>query len=268
LKEYLRFLKPGFKPFNPLELAKATENIICKVGEEGVERKYTAFYATGVYRGIATGYAVGCCLRCYYCWSEWSRDFPDLYGDYYSPRKVFENLDKAAKKYGVNKLRISGCEPTLCRQHLLELLKYVEDSKYPLFILETNGILFGSDENYVREISKFSKVHVRVSLKAAKPEAFTSRTGALPEFWVLPFKAVEYLYRHGVSFHVAAMTDPRIMPEDERKALIEKLREVDDVIAANLEEELCDPYETTMARMWAYGVDPAEFFSKRVKPWT
>ena len=268
MAEYPRFLTPDFKPFNPIELAKRTEGIICRKSEKGLERKYTAFYATGVYGGIATGYAVGCCLRCYYCWTEWSRDFPEIYGEYHSPREAFKNLDKAAKKYGVNKLRISGCEPTLCREHLLQLLEYVEDSRYPLFILETNGILFGWDESYVKEVARFEKVHVRVSLKAATPKTFTARTGAAPEFWELPFKAVEHLYRHGASFHVAVMSDPRIMPADERRQLIERLREIDVVIAANLEEELCDPYETTVARMAAYGVDPMKFFSKRVELWT
>ena len=266
MEEYPRFLKPGFKPYNPLELAKRTERLVCRWGSKGLERKYTAFYATGVYRGIATGYAVGCCLRCYYCWSEWSRDFPELYGEFYSPEEAFRRLDKAARKYGVNKLRISGCEPTLCREHLLELLELVEKSRYPLFILETNGILFGADRGYVREISRFSKVHVRVSLKAGLPEAFTRRTGALEEFWELPFKAVEHLRDAGVSFHVAVMSDPRIMPEEERRALIERLREIDVVVAANIEEEVCDPYETTIARMAAYGVDPAGFFSRRSGP--
>jgi len=29
LKSYPRYLKPGFKPFDPLELAKQTEQIVC-----------------------------------------------------------------------------------------------------------------------------------------------------------------------------------------------------------------------------------------------
>lgn len=54
MKEYPRFVALDFKPFDPIELAKETEAIVCRSGLEGQERKYTAFYATGVYGGIAT----------------------------------------------------------------------------------------------------------------------------------------------------------------------------------------------------------------------
>lgn len=255
---YLRLIKRDSKPFDPLELAKITEHIVCK----GNKRKYTDFYVVGVYRGISTGYAVGCCLRCFYCWSYWSRDFPELYGKFYSPEEVFKYLDRAAKQWGVKKLRISGCEPTIGRKHLIKLLELVEESDYPLFILETNGILFGADKSYVKEISRFTKVHVRVSLKAATPEGFKLRTGAKPEAYELPFKAIKYLLDYGVSFHVAAMTDPRIMSKKERQLLIEKLKEIDIRVAINLEEEIIDPYDTTIVRMYYYGIDPVKFFQK------
>ena len=54
MKDYPRFITPDFKPFNPVVLARETEKIVCS----GNKRKYTDFYATGVYGGIATGYAV------------------------------------------------------------------------------------------------------------------------------------------------------------------------------------------------------------------
>jgi len=263
MQGYPRFLTPNFKPFNPVELSKLTERIVCREGPEGLERKYTAFYATGVYGGIATGYTVGCSLRCFFCWSEWSRDFPELYGSFYSPRRAFEELVKAARRFKVKKLRVSGAEPLIGAEHVLKLLELVENSEYPLFILETNGIVLGADKGLARRLARFSKVHVRVSLKAATPEGFQRRTGAIGEFYELPFKAVEYLLDSGVSFHVAAMSDPRIMSKEERRMLIERLAEIDRRVAANLEEELCDPYETTIVRMAAYGLDPYRFFKGR-----
>ncbi len=255
---YPRFLMPGSKPFDPLELARETERIACR----GDERKYTAFYATGVYGGIATGYVVGCCLRCFYCWSGFERDFPEFFGRFFGPEEAMERIKRAAQRFGVDKARISGGEPTLCKHHLLGLLEAFQDTGLRLFILETNGILLGADRSYVRALSRFERVHVRVSLKAGYPSAFTERTGAIQEAFELPFRAIEALLDEGISFHVAAMTDPRIMPEEERRALIERLAEIDPVVAANLEEELCDPYETTLVRMTAYGVDPAGFFGR------
>lgn len=270
MKKYQRFLTPSFKPFDPLELAKETEQIVTRDGPEGLERKYTSFYSVPVYRGIATGYAVGCCLRCIYCWSNWSRDFPDKFGKFYTPREVAERLHKAAEegivysKYWrkhitkVNKLRLSGCEPTLGKEHLLKVLELVESSKYPLFILETNGILFGSDRSYVNQLTPFKdKLYIRVSFKAANPEGFTQRTGAIGKYHELPFKALKNLLDEGIYARAAAMTDPRIMSEEERKVLIEKLDEIDPKANyhENLEEESIDAYDTTVKRLKAYS-DP------------
>jgi len=163
------------------------------------------------------------------------------------------------KKFGSHRV-----EPSIGRDHLIQLLEEIERrSEIELFILETNGILFGSSKNYVKEISHYRKVHVRVSLKAGEPNAFTLRTGAIKEAFQLPFNAISNLLKYDVSFHVAAMTDPRIMPSEERRMLIERLAKIDLVVAANLEEEVCDPYETTIVRMHVYGVDPVKFFKMK-----
>jgi len=264
--KYQRFLTPDFKPFNPLELARETEQIVTREGSDGLERKYTDFYSVPVYRGIATGYAVGCCLRCVYCWSDWSRDFPERFGEFYSPKEVTQKLFKAAKDSTVysdywrrlipkvNKLRLSGCEPTIGKEHLLSVLKYVDDSDYQLFILETNGILFGADKDYVKKIAKFtSKIYVRVSFKAATPEGFTQRTGAVGKYYELPFKGLKHLLDEGIFARAAAMTDPKIMPKEERKILIEKLGEIDPRYRkGELEEESIDAYDTSIKRLKAY----------------
>jgi uncharacterized Fe-S cluster-containing radical SAM superfamily protein len=62
-------------------------------------RKYTDFYATGVYGGIATGYTVGCCLRCIFCWVDWSRDYPEKYGEFYTAEEAFTYLEATAHKF-------------------------------------------------------------------------------------------------------------------------------------------------------------------------
>ena len=249
-KEYPRFITSSFEPFDPVELAKETEKIVTRSGPRGLERKYEDFYATGVYGGIATGYCVGCCFRCVFCWVSWGRDFPEKFGQFYSPEEAFHRLKEAAHRYRVNKLRISGAEPTLGKDHLLGLLENVESSTFPLFILETNGILFGVDKDYVRRVSKFTKPHIRVSLKAGTPEAFTKKTGAKPEAFEIPFQAIRNLTDYNVSFHVASMSaDPRIMTPEERRGLMKKLADIDTRLLLSLEEEVMDGYETTLARL-------------------
>ncbi|MEA1963556.1 MAG: radical SAM protein [Candidatus Aerophobetes bacterium] len=274
--KYQRFLRPGFRPFDPLELARETEKIVTRKGKEGFERKYIGIYSAPVYRGIATGYAAGCCLRCIYCWSNWSRDYPEKFGKFLSPKELCQRLFKAAedgiispgwerfRKLKIRKLRLSGCEPIIGKEHLLDVLECVEKSKYPLFILETNGILLGNDRDYVKDLSKFKKLYVRVSFKAATPEGFTQRTGALGSYYKLPFKALQYLLDEGIDARAAAMTDPRVMREPERKILIEKLSKIDPrILNEGLEEENIDAYDTTVKRLKAF-TDP-EFASKLEK---
>ncbi len=278
MKKYQRFLTHGFKPFDPLGLAKETEKIVTREGPEGLERKYTGIYSAPVYRGIATGYAVGCCMRCIYCWSNWSRDFPEKFGEFYSPKEIARELIKAAergitspgwerfKDIKINKLRLSGCEPTLGKQHLLSTLEHIAESRYPLFILETNGIVLGSDKDYVRRLAKFAnKLYVRVSFKAATPEGFTQRTGALGDCYELPFQALRYLLDEGIYARAAAMTDPKVMPKEEREILIKKLSKIDPGIAKDLEEEEIDAYDTTINRLKAlYDPEFAKGLEKRI----
>jgi len=264
--EYQRFLTPEFTPFDPIELAEKTEKIITKEGQEGLERKYVSFYSAPVYSGIATGYAVGCCLRCIYCWTNWSRDFPEEYGKFYSPKEAADRLINEAEKgitsrgwehyrhLKVNKLRVSGCEPTLGKEHLLKVLEHLSNYSYQ-FYLETNGILFGKDYDYVKRLAKYSDfIYVRVSFKAASPEGFTERTGAIGEHYELPFKALKNLLDVGIHTRAAAMTDPKIMPEEERNILIKRLDDIDPSArySETLEEEVIGSYDTTRKRLIAY----------------
>ncbi len=246
--EYPGCLTKGFEPFDPFWLYKETEKIVCR----NDSRKYTAFYCVGVYGGISTGYAVGCLLRCVFCWVDWSRDFPEKQGEFFSAEQVFNKLVRNAEKRKISKLRISGGEPTLCKRHLLNLLDLVSTKDF-LFILETNGLILGKDRDFVRDLRKYKNIHIRVSLKAGTEEGFQTRTGAKGEFYELPFQAIASLKEARIPFHVACMSDPRLMPKVERKAMIEKLKQTG--YRDYLEEEVCDPYRTTVVRLEKAGFD-------------
>jgi uncharacterized Fe-S cluster-containing radical SAM superfamily protein len=85
MQEYPAYLTKGFIPYDPIELWRLTEEKVC----QGDARKYTDFYCVGVYGGISTGYTVGCCLRCVFCWVNFSRDFPDPPSDQERPQETF-----------------------------------------------------------------------------------------------------------------------------------------------------------------------------------
>jgi uncharacterized Fe-S cluster-containing radical SAM superfamily protein len=217
VNDYPGYLKEGFEPYDPIQLMRLTEERVCR-GE----------------------------------WVDLSRDFPDRYGQFYTPDQVAEQLMANARKRRVGKLRISGGEPTLGKDHLLGVLDRVDRRGFT-FILETNGIPLGYDPDYARALAEYQDIHVRVSLKAGNADGFQARTGARGEYWELPFQAVERLMAAGASFHVAAMTDPRLMPAAERRALVRRLRKMG--YRDFFEEEACDPYKTSVMRLRAAGFE-------------
>ncbi len=256
-ESYIRYVTRGHRPFNPIELAVKTREIVCRQRDDGAEaRKYTHFYVVWVYQGISTAYTVGCNLRCVFCWTDPSRDFPERYGRLYGPDDVVERLVRNASRHNVDRVRISGGEPTICRDHLLQVMDICDRRpEVRTFLLETNGILLGWDESYVKDVAQFRKVVVRVSIKAALPDEFARRTGAMGEFYELPFRAIRSLLKHGVETYVAAMTDPRLMSARERETLFERLAEIDPELAQTLEEENVDPYRTSLFRLREAGLN-------------
>jgi uncharacterized Fe-S cluster-containing radical SAM superfamily protein len=248
MDKYPPYLKKGFQPYDPIELMRLTEEKVCR----GEARKYTDFYCVGVYGGISTGYLVGCCLRCVFCWVNLSRDFPDRYGQFYTPDQVAERLMAQARRRRVGKLRLSGGEPTLGKDHLLAVLDRLDGCGFT-FILETNGLPLGHDPDYALALAAYRDVHVRVSLKAGSTAGFEAQTGAQGRYWDLPFRAIEHLMTAGISFHVAAMTDSRLMLAKERHSLVRRLRKMG--YRDFFEEERCDPYKTCVLRLRAAGFE-------------
>ena len=188
--------------FDAIKLAKETEKVVCS----GKDRKYYRFRAARFYGGIATADCVGCNLRCIFCWSYNVVRNADKVGRFYSAKDVAGKLVEIAKKHGLNKLRISGNEPTICREHLIRVLEELNEQRDKrLFILETNGILLGADESYAAELGRFDFLHVRVSLKGDSEKRFEQITGADGRFFNYQLKALENLVKYGVSCHASVI---------------------------------------------------------------
>ena len=185
--------------YDPIELAKKTEDIVVK----GDLKKYYRFRATGFYGGIATADTVGCNLRCKFCWSGNSVWNANNTGELYTSEHIANNLKKIALKKRFHQMRISGGEPTIGRKHLITLLNNIEQNF--LFILETNGILLGEKRSYVKELSKFKNLHVRVCFKGSSQEEFSFLTGAKSGF-EYQIKAIENLIDENVRFNIALVT--------------------------------------------------------------
>ncbi len=124
--------------FDPLKTSETTRAIVC----DNDQRKYFRFRPARFYGGIATADCVGCNLRCAFCWSWNVTTRPEVCGTFYKPQDVAKRLIAIAMQKKFKRLRISGNEPTICREHLMKVLELIP--KGYLFIIETNGILIGS----------------------------------------------------------------------------------------------------------------------------
>ena len=236
--------------FDPLQLTKDMEKIVV----QGELRKYYRISRPGRwYGGIASADCCGCNLRCVFCWSGAPRDNPERMGKFYSAQQIFESLKACADKYGYELLRISGNEPTIGKEHLLKLLELIEKTSYK-FILETNGILIGHDANYVRQLSSFRCVHVRVSIKGTNREEFSRLTGSVPEAFDLQLRALENLIDDGVSCHPAVMLS--FTPEDNFNKFVNRVREIDPRLADDIEEEYVFMYPHVSMRLRMAGIKP------------
>lgn len=185
--------------YNPIELSRKIEQIVIK----GNLKKYYRFRPTGFYGGISTADTVGCNLRCKFCWSSNSVWNANKTGNFYSPEIIADKLLKIAKMKNYSQIRISGGEPTIGKRHLINILENINSSY--VFILETNGILLGAEPDYIKDLSSFKNLHIRVCLKGSNPKEFSLLTGAKKGF-EYQLKCLEHLKDNSISFNIAIVS--------------------------------------------------------------
>lgn len=217
--------------YDPIERTKTFEKIAVKDGKRG----YYRFRPAKWYGGIITGDVTVCNLLCAFCWAgDDIRHHPQKVSEYFTAEESFSKLDKIGRKCGYKQIRLSGQEPTIGKEHLLELLKLIDQTEYT-FILETNGILIGYNTNYAKDLAKFGNLQVRVSLKGTNETEFTKLTGAIPEAYNLQLKALENLVDAGVSCHPAVIVS--FSEESALRKLGERLAAISPDLKRNLEIE-------------------------------
>jgi uncharacterized Fe-S cluster-containing radical SAM superfamily protein len=225
---------------------KRTE-ILKEFAYRGDSRSYYRFRPAKWYGCIVTGDVTCCNLLCTFCWAgDEIRHHPSKVGKFYTPNQVFKRLSKIGDAKGYRQMRLSGQEPTIGREHLLRLLKLVDNSKYR-FILETNGILIGNEKDYAESLSEFSNLHVRVSLKGTNREEFTSMTLAKPEYFEIQIKALENLVSAGVSCHPSVMVS--FSDSENIQKLKRRLFTISAHLSSNMEIEELIMYPHVLKRM-------------------
>lgn len=242
--------------YDPLELTRSVESIVTRASGGVVERKYFRFRGGRWYGGIASADVIGCNLRCRFCWAWYFRDRHDL-GFFLSPEEVFNKLSGIALKKGYKYLRLTGGEPTIAREHLLEILNLSEASRF-VFVVETNGILIGADPVYAKELSRFSNIYVRVSFKGTNPREFTELTGAAPRGFELQLQALRNLLSYGLvpgrDFGVAAMVG--FSSDEDIARFVATLSSIDDRLVSDVDWEYVLTYPHVMKLLSRYNLRP------------
>lgn len=229
--------------YNPLDLTKRIEKLVTKIVDGKLYRKYYRFRPARFYDGIASADCVGCNLRCVYCWSNDSAREGKI-GKFYSPEEVATKLMKIAERFGYKQLRITGNEPTISAQHLLDVLKNLPSDF--TFILETNGILLGNDKRYVKELRDFN-LHVRVSLKGCTEQEFSKLTGAAPKAFRLQLDALKFCLDYGIACHPAILID--LVNRSDLRFLKKRLEKIDKALVKSLEFETLIKYPHVLKRL-------------------
>lgn len=235
----------------PLELGEAMEKIVV----EGNRRKYTQLgRSLRFYGGTTSATEVGCNLRCRFCFSDKPVWKPKTTGRFYTPQEVFDGLATNARRYGHTTISASASEGTLGRQHLFELLDLVEDSEF-VYILETNGMTLGAEPEFAKQLARYKRLHVRVSIKGANAEEYHRLTGARPDSYDLPLKAMLNLITHGVSCNACVMAS--FSTTESLDAFLDRIREIHAGILKSLEIEAITLFPKVRERLKKYGLKPS-----------
>jgi len=238
--------------YDPIQRHLAIEKLVTRLGPEGQEKKYYRFRPARWYGGIVTADCAGCGLLCRFCWVKDSVMLrPADIGRFYTPEQVVDNLTALARKRDFRQLRVSGGEPTIGKAHLLQLLDMLRN-KGLSFILETNGILLGYDEDYARDIAKYDFIHARVSLKGCNEQEFSLLTGAKPEGFELQLRSLKNLTEAGVKCHPSVIVS--FSSKENLRDLKVKLKQICSDLAEELEIEELILYPRVVRRIKEYGL--------------
>ena len=245
--------------YDPLKLgSKVREYVVKERG--GIEyRRYYRFRGGLWYGGSATGDVIGCNLRCKFCWSSTFRDNYRV-GKFYSPEEAFNKLRRIAERRGYRLIRLSGSEPTLSMKHVIDLIKLCEEFNY-VFILETNGILLGARRDYVRELSRFNNLVVRVSIKGACEKDFNILTGAKELYFELQLQALRNLIDAGLTpgREVVVAIMASFSSDNDLARLIMRLSEIHDDLINSIDWEVVILYPNVRKLLRKYGLVPKRF---------
>lgn len=196
-------------PFDPVARAKLVESIV--MDELGRRSYYRVRFAERFDCPVTID-STGCCLSCAFCWNA-SRNEKIQLGKFFSPKEIAAKAIEVAKKEGVWRFRISGCETILGKasaRHFCQVIDAVRNAQgghKAFFLLETNGIVLGHDKSIVEKLSRHKDhLAVRVSIKGDSPAQYEKLSGAIESSYKYQKLALDYCYEFGIPSLPAIMS--------------------------------------------------------------
>jgi len=189
--------------------------------------------AKGRYIEVAI-WAAGCNLRCPQC-----QNFTTTYDGRsapLSPRQAAERVTRARRRYGVDRMAISGGEPTLNRAWLVQYfreLKALNPDPDARLHLDSNGTLLTRD--YIDELIDAGVTDIGIEPKGLYPETFTRITGLEEEalarrYLETAWSAIEYVasnYRDRVFLGVGLPYNKALISLEEVRGFGRRLASID-----------------------------------------
>jgi pyruvate formate lyase activating enzyme len=151
----------------------------------------TPWYLKGTHCIEVACFAAGCNFRCRQC-QNWTTAYCGK-GKALTPREVAKIMTKARKRFGVDRMAISGGECTLNRPWLigyLRELRSLNPDKRARLHVDTNGSVLTSD--YIDELVEAGMTDVGIDLKGLETDTFIKITGLKDRELALKYKEMAW----------------------------------------------------------------------------
>lgn len=207
------------------------------------------------YNGVVTTDMVGCNLLCGFCWvfddkkpqlkeCQASR-FP-----FQTPEETYEVMTTLAKTNGVERLRISGCEPLLNIGHTSSVMRMAMSENY-CYVLDTNALLL--DETFLKQMKPFAdQLYIYVGLKGATPELFEQITRAPAKYWYKQIEGLRLIVKHGFTLGVNVIAN--LTPVKDMEFLLKTLYKASPILPLCVDMKECILFRHCLARIRNYGL--------------
>jgi pyruvate-formate lyase-activating enzyme/molybdopterin converting factor small subunit len=164
---------------------------------------------------------------CNFCCKGCFRPARDGGGTLLTAPETLERMERACLDY-YGKLpteaMITGGEPTLDKDYLLELVRGLNAKGFEKIVLMTNGYALGEDETYVTELHEAGLTEAHVDVKAFSEDIHMSYTGKSNK---PVLRAIEKLNASGIELLVQTVYMPGIVDDAEIAHIAQFLASVD-----------------------------------------